>query len=305
VDSRPPVRQRQSSRLAFHASRIVIDIGVLIVLGAMSLPFVTAASGDRSAIAADALPALLLVIPIFAVTMIPDHSRPLPAPLGWISLVLAVAALPYAAVKYLDAGNVANTIGGEVGMGARLLVFGTLVVVAGIVIGLARSLLRLPSGGLNPDPASARRAAPARRSPRGRRSQTAPPGTEGQPQHPGPAPEPAPAVRRVVPGDPAADPRRAARPAPRRTPPQQQQQPPQPQQPAAQPTPQRPRPDPAAPSSDAPLRGQQQERQQRVVPPRARRPMINLSPDQAALPKPKRPTGELPMASGEPDEERD
>ena len=36
-----------------------------------------------------AFPALLLVLPIFAVTLIPDHSRPLPSVLGWLAMVVS------------------------------------------------------------------------------------------------------------------------------------------------------------------------------------------------------------------------
>ncbi len=311
MDSRPPARQRQSTRLAFHASRIVIDLGVLIVLGSMSLPFITAEAGDRTAIAADALPALLLVIPVFAVTMIPDHSRPLPAPLGWLSLVLAVAALPYAVVKYLDAGNVANTIGGEVGLGAKLLVFGTLVVVAGIVIGLARSLLRLPSGGMNPAPAQPRAAAPPSRRTRAQQTPAAQTEPAGRTRPEVPAEDPALTVRRAAPAAPdQPQPRRSAQPRQGPTAEPQGEQPtprPRPQvQPVPRPRPQ-PQPEPAADDPDPsggtatpPVRptAPTPERlapDRRVTPPRARRPVINPAPEHDALPKPKHPTGELPL----------
>lgn len=140
-------QRRANTTLAFHASRIVIDVGVLLVMGSMSLPFVSTAAGDRSAIAADALPALLLVLPIFAITLVPDHSRPIPRPMAWASLVLGLAAFPYSVVKFFDAGVLADTLGGSVGIGARLLVFGTFVVLAGIAIGLTRLAMNLPSGG--------------------------------------------------------------------------------------------------------------------------------------------------------------
>jgi hypothetical protein len=140
-------QRRANTTLAFHASRIVIDVGVILVMAAMSLPFVQADTGNRSSVAADALPALILVLPIFAITLIPDHTRPIPRPLGWASLVLGLAAFPYAVVKFFDAGVLADTLGGTVGMGARLLVFGTFVVVAGIAVGLTRLAMNLPSGG--------------------------------------------------------------------------------------------------------------------------------------------------------------
>ena len=58
------------TKLAFHASRIIIDVGVLLTMAAMSLPFVTAAAGDRNSVDADALPVLLLLLPVFLITMI-------------------------------------------------------------------------------------------------------------------------------------------------------------------------------------------------------------------------------------------
>jgi len=147
---------RQPTKLAFHASRIVIDIGVLMVLGSMSLPFVNAGMGNRSALAADALPTLALLLPIFVITLLPDHSDPIPDVLGWLSLILAFAAFPYALIKYLDASTLADALGGSVGWGARLHVFGTFVVIAGIGIGLARNLLKLPVTGTYPSRPEAR-----------------------------------------------------------------------------------------------------------------------------------------------------
>ena len=154
-----PERRATKTVLAFHASRIVIDVGVLLVMGAMSLPFIETAGGNRSSVDADALPALILVLPIFAVTLVPDHTRPIPRPLGWASLVLGLAAFPYSIVKFFDAGVLADTLGGSVGIGARLLVFGTFVVVAGIAIGLTRLAMNLPTGGTP----GARPTAPTRR----------------------------------------------------------------------------------------------------------------------------------------------
>ena len=132
------------TRLAFHASRIVIDAGVLLVLGAMSLPFVTAEDFGQRAVAADALPALLLILPIFVITLLPDQTRPIPTALGWLSLLLAATALPYAVVKYFDASTLAGTLRGSVGMGPRILVLGTFVTLGGIVLGLVRNFLGLP-----------------------------------------------------------------------------------------------------------------------------------------------------------------
>lgn len=221
------------TRLAFHASRIVIDVGVLLVLAAMSLPFVTAEDFGQRAVAADALPALLLVLPIFVITLLPDHTRPIPTVLGWVSLLLAATALPYAVVKYFDASTLAGTLDGSVGMGARILVLGAFVTLSGIVLGLVRSALGLPAAGTypaRPEPTAAEAAArgrhpatlpaPARPAPRAttkpaavphrRGSTPPPPRTTGRPQA-RPAPTPPP---------PAADPRSRAVPRPQARPPQ-------------------------------------------------------------------------------------
>jgi hypothetical protein len=192
----------------------------------MSLPFVSVGDVDRSSVVADALPALYLLAPIFLITLIPDHSRPVPTPLGWLSLVLGVAAFPYSVVKYIDASTVAETLGGSVGLGARLLVFGTFVTLIGIAVGLARNLLRLPNRGTYP----AREPEPAAKAP-------APAA---------PARRPATEAAQERSSAPRADRTPRPRPSPQQGAPQQQASGPE-QRPAAPPggaTPQRPaRPD--------------------------------------------------------------
>jgi hypothetical protein len=141
-----PQHRRAPTTLAFHASRIVIDVGVLLSMASLSLAFVESAAGDRSALQADALPAVALLLPIFLITLLPDHTGPIPRQLSWASLVLGLAAFPYSIVKHMDASVLADTLGGSVGIGARLLVFGTLVTLVGIGIGLTRSFLGLPTG---------------------------------------------------------------------------------------------------------------------------------------------------------------
>ena len=141
-----PERPVQTT-LAFHASRIVIDVGVLLVMASMSMTFVIATSGNRSALDADAFPVVILLLPIFAVTLIPDHTRPLHSVAAWVSLGFGLAALPYALVKMLDAGILADTLDGSVGFGSRLMVIGCVVVLVGIGIGLYRNLRGLPAGG--------------------------------------------------------------------------------------------------------------------------------------------------------------
>jgi len=133
--------------LAFHASRIIIDVGVLLAMASMSMTFITADSGNRSALDADALPAILLLLPIFVVTLIPDQARPLPRIVAWAALALGLAALPYAIIKVLDASILAETLDGTLAFGSRLLVIGCGVTLVGIGIGLYRALRGLPSGG--------------------------------------------------------------------------------------------------------------------------------------------------------------
>jgi hypothetical protein len=156
--------RRPTSRLAFHASRIVVDVGVLITLGAMSLRFVNGGTSNVHSVGADALPALLLLIPVFVITLIPDHSRPIPAPLGWLALLFGIAAFPYAIIKHIDAATIADAVGGSVGLGARLLIVGTGITLIGIVLGLARGIMRLPQGGAYPTrppaPTVSRKSAP-------------------------------------------------------------------------------------------------------------------------------------------------
>jgi hypothetical protein len=191
-----PQHRPPPTTLAFHASRIVIDVGVLLAMASLSFAFVTSPSGDRTALQADALPAVVLLLPIFLITLLPDHTRPLPRPLSWASLVLGLAAFPYAIVKHLDASVLADTLGGSVGIGARLLVFGTFVTLVGIGIGLTRTFLGLPTGAHPSRPrtpeAARPRPAPAENTATARH---APVETERRPDPPRPAPaDPEPAT---------------------------------------------------------------------------------------------------------------
>jgi len=196
-------RRSGTTTLAFHASRIVTDVGVLLVLASMSLTFVSAPTGNRSGMALDALPALVLVAPVFIVTLIPDHTRPLPRPLAWGALVLGMTALPYTLVKYLDAAVLADTLGGSLGLGVRLLVFGAFVTVVGVVIGLARSWMGLPSGGSPTRTAATAPARPASRpgSAGASRAQATPPGRPAAPEPARPRP-----ARAATEQSPFADP---------------------------------------------------------------------------------------------------
>lgn len=220
------------TRLAFHASRIIIDVGVLLVLAAMSLPFVSAEGSAQKAVAADALPALLLVLPIFVITLLPDQARPVPSLLGWASLLLAATAAPYTVVKALDASTLAHTVDGRVGSGAWVLVIGAFVTLAGIVYGLVRNWLHLPVAGTyparpapaasatsaTPRPPSLRRVppgtAPARppASPPGRVHRASSQAHREPTVGPSPAAGPRPAVA-PPPGAPAVPPPAAPRPA--------------------------------------------------------------------------------------------
>lgn len=186
-------------KLAFHASRIIIDAGVLIAMGAMSMAFVTTGGADVDSLTADALPVIFLLAPVFLVTMLPDHTKPIPTAPAWVALALGMAALPYAVVKYLDAANLATTLGGSVGIGPRLLVFGTFVTLVGIGIGLAGDMLKLPSGATYP----ARPAGPSPAAPGAVRRR--------RPTAAAPAANPSPPERQQMsPRHAGIDPRRAA-----------------------------------------------------------------------------------------------
>jgi hypothetical protein len=152
------------STLAFHVSRIVTDAGVVLSMGAMSMSFVTTAGADRTSVAADALPVIILLAPVFLFTLIPDHSRAVPAPLGWIGLGLVLTALPLSVVKYLEAADLASTLDGEVGFGARLLVLGVLVTLFGVALGLSRDLLDRGRSAARPAPPRGARTRPAPRA---------------------------------------------------------------------------------------------------------------------------------------------
>ncbi len=133
------------ARLAFHASRIVIDVGVLVAMASMSMTFIVVDSGNRSALDADAFPVIVLLFPVFLITLIPDHTRPLHPFAGWAALTLGLTALPYAVVKMLDAMLLANTLDGSLGIGSRIMVIGCAVTLLGITIGLYRTLRGPPS----------------------------------------------------------------------------------------------------------------------------------------------------------------
>lgn len=207
MSTRRATSNTTTTTLALHASRIVIDVGVLMVLGAMSLPFVTTAAGNRTAMELDALPALLLVAPIFLMTLLPDQSRPLPRPVSLGALFLGLIAFPYALLKYLDSVVLSRTLDGGLGLGVRMLVFGTFVVLVGIAIGLTRAWMGLASSGQ----ATRTVSAPRRAGVSGRRQRTkATTNPAGETRQPTPQVEPAPAARQpaaAVAATPAAPPR--------------------------------------------------------------------------------------------------
>lgn len=222
---------RRPSRLAFDVSRIVIDLGALLVLAAMSLPFVTAEGFHQRSLAGDGLVALLLVAPVFVMTVLPDQSRPLPRPLAWVSLGLAGVALPYAVLKYLDASTLAGRLQGSVGMGVRVLVVGASLVLAGLVFGMVRAHFRPAEAAPEPDPAQAPAARPRAASTRvPAPAPTRAPLSGRSAAGPDPAARPFPRLKppgwasrretREAPGPPAPGPGTAgpARPAPRRAP---------------------------------------------------------------------------------------
>jgi len=154
---------RSPYRLAFEASRVVVALGFLLAFGALSLPFVSAEGFRQPSVAGDGLISLLLLAPVFAMTLVPAHRHPLPRPLAWASLALTAVALPYTVLKYLDAATLAATLRGSVGAGARLLVVGACIMPAGLVLGLIRVRLYPPPAASQ---AAAVHPAPEARSPR-------------------------------------------------------------------------------------------------------------------------------------------
>jgi hypothetical protein len=172
-----PTRPSATSSLAFHPHRIVIAAGALLALGSMSLPYVTAGGARRGALALDALPALLLLAPIVAMTMVPDHSRAIPRASGFASAGLTALAIPYAVVTVLDAFVLAESLGGSVGAGPWLLLVGCVIVAAGVALGLLKpeaTHVRPASPRSRREPASRRPAAPPRPGSRTRTTRRAP-----------------------------------------------------------------------------------------------------------------------------------
>jgi hypothetical protein len=130
----------------------------MIALGSMSLPFAYGAEGARSSLALDAVPVLVLLVPVFAFTMVPDHSRPMPRLAGFVAAGLLAVAVPYSLVTLLDAVVLAGSLGGSVGPGPWLLLAGCLVTAGGVAFGLlprragGRGRLRRPAIGLDESP---------------------------------------------------------------------------------------------------------------------------------------------------------
>lgn len=133
-----PTRPTQPPLLAFHPYRMVIAAGTLMALGALSLAFVSGPGARRGAMALDALPALLLLLPAFAGAMVPDHTRPPERVHALVGAGFTLVAVPYALVKLLDASILAESLGGSMAAGPWLLLVGAIVV----AVGLALTLLR-------------------------------------------------------------------------------------------------------------------------------------------------------------------
>jgi hypothetical protein len=122
--------------LAFHPSRIVICLGLILVLGAMSLSFVGGEGVRRDSIQADALPCLLLLLPAFVASLLPNRAAPVDSRPGWIALAAATTAFAYSLVVEFSATAQASSLGGSTGAGGLLLLFGTLVTAGGAGLGL-------------------------------------------------------------------------------------------------------------------------------------------------------------------------
>jgi hypothetical protein len=133
--------------LAFHPSRIAIGLGLILVLGAMSLSFVGGAGIRRDSIQADALPSLLLVLLAFAISLLPDRRTPVRSLQAWLALAGATTAFAYSVVVELDAVAQASSLGSGPGAGGLLLIFGTLVAAAGATLGLVWERAGWPMAG--------------------------------------------------------------------------------------------------------------------------------------------------------------
>lgn len=134
---------RSSSRdadatLAFHPYRIVIGVGVLLLLGALSLAFVSASSAARPWRLADGIVLLGLVVPIFVLTIIPDRGQPLPRLASLVGAGFLALALPYAIVTVLDAAILAGSLRGSAGLGPWIALVAILVVGTGVALSFFR-----------------------------------------------------------------------------------------------------------------------------------------------------------------------
>jgi len=123
--------------LAFHPYRIVVGVGVLLLLGALSLAFVNSSTA-RPWRLADGVVLLSLVLPIFVLTVIPDRSQPLPRLASLVGAGFLAFALPYAIVKVLDAAVLAGSLSGAAGFGPWLALVAILIVAAGVGLSLRR-----------------------------------------------------------------------------------------------------------------------------------------------------------------------
>jgi hypothetical protein len=124
------------ANLALHPSRITVCLGLILVLGAMSLPFVAGEGLRRDSLQADALPALLLLLPALVISLLPDLGAPVRSRSAWVALAGATTAFAYSLVVELNAAAQASSLGAGTGAGGLLLAFGTLVTATGVALGL-------------------------------------------------------------------------------------------------------------------------------------------------------------------------
>lgn len=139
-------RRDRPRQLALHPHRIVIGVGALIVIGALSLPYLTTPDGPRSRTVTEAIIIVALLAPVFLLILVPDHSRPLNQRLGIAATATGFVGMLFAVVRLLDAHTLARATSGSVGIGPWLLVAGWIVTEAGVVYGLfAQDLTPAPA----------------------------------------------------------------------------------------------------------------------------------------------------------------
>jgi len=123
-----------------HRSRIVVLVGILLTGGAAFLPYTHLPTvGSINGIDGAAWPALLPLTIVLLIAVVGDRvegNRLIP---GIISTIFSCAAVVFAVVKINDALlSVRDTEDAAVGAGPWVLLAGTIVVLAGSLLGFTR-----------------------------------------------------------------------------------------------------------------------------------------------------------------------